>query len=145
MIKIDQINQIHSEDNIGDCLSACVCSLLEIADIESVPNFAEYGTSYKDILNEFLSDKGYFLTETLVYEHDGRKCINIIPNNLGIGIGTSPRGDFTHAVIVDPRYCKMNVLHDPHKSREGVLDIQSIKYIMSNKRKSEEITYVFLL
>lgn len=99
----------------GNCLSACVASLLEIP-IEWVPDFTRelHGpvTPQPIKLNTWLSTVGlealYFMTDIM---HPDHAC----PNGYYIMTGWSPRGR-PHVVIGLDK----SIAHDPHPSRTGL-------------------------
>ena len=103
----------------GNCLQACIASILEI-DIESIPWFGTR-SDWFDKMNAWLSA-----------EHD-LVAIDIVADSvqpwtgchLGYHIiaGPSPRGDFWHAVVG----YRGEMVHDPHPSGDGL-------------RKEKEIT-----
>ncbi|BCW61862.1 hypothetical protein [Arthrobacter sp. StoSoilB22] len=99
----------------GDCWKACIASLLDVEDYDSVPHFV----GLEDWWGE---------TYTYVWEkhqlslRKWRDAQHIPPGlELFIGVGPSPRGDFHHAVIVD-RAGKL--VHDPHPSDLGILNVE---------------------
>ncbi len=109
MKPVIQRNRHKPEEGIkGDCLRACICSLLELSD-ENVPNFVEKETWREDVA-EFLASNGYEM-----------ECYNRRPLAYGgyyMAIGISPRG-FPHAVI----HKMGKLVHDPHPDGGGVESI----------------------
>jgi len=106
MKPIMQKNRHNPEQNItGDCLRACVCSLLEISD-EEVPNFAE-DKDYPLQLINFLKKRGY---KTM---YSKQEPINI---DYYMAWGISPRG-LNHSVI----YHNGKLVHDPHMDGGGIV------------------------
>jgi hypothetical protein len=92
---------------LGNCLPACVASLLEVP-LEQVPHFG--ANDWVEHLTKWLATRGYYpIVCTL--PTDWR------PAGLYILAGKSPRGDFLHAVIARGD----EIIHDPHPSRAGVL------------------------
>jgi hypothetical protein len=101
----------------GNCLSACVASLLEIP-IEWVPNFTrerDPEISQPMKLNAWLSSIGlealYCMTDIMHPEH-------VIPDGYYIITGWSPRGR-PHVVIGRGKH----IVHDPHPSRAGLVSV----------------------
>lgn len=89
----------------GNCLSACVASLLSVP-IDDVPYFfgrKEWWTFFED----WLHLRGHY---PLRFEPPFR------PRGLYILSGKSPRGDWLHSVLARGE----DVVHDPHPSRAGV-------------------------
>lgn len=97
----------------GNCFSACIASLLEV-DIAEVPYFMDE-KDWVAKLNRWLAPRGLYATcfsytpEDIKLWQPGGYCI------LG---GQSSRG--SHAVVGRGR----EVVHDPHPSREGLLQIE---------------------
>jgi hypothetical protein len=91
----------------GNCLPACIASLLELS-IDDVPHFG--ADNWLDTLTRWLAPRGFYpICATL--PTDWR------PAGLYILAGKSPRGDFLHAVVARGD----EIVHDPHPSRAGVL------------------------
>jgi hypothetical protein len=93
---------------LGNCLSACVASLLHLR-IDEVPTFCDK-PDWLCVLNAWLRERGLWAM-CYVYE------TSLVPPGFWIMGGKSPRGDFLHAVVM--RGSEM--VHDPHPSRDGVL------------------------
>lgn len=126
MRPVDQTIIFHnSEEGVyGNCLAACVASLLELP-IEDVPNFCAFEQWVHEYVS-FLNEHGFDLIANH-YFPDGP-----FPRDLGAGVdglfiaaGPSPRG-LNHAVIIDTRG---NLIHDPHPSRAGVLRLVEVDVI----------------
>lgn len=99
----------------GDCWKACVASLLDVEDYDSVPHFVA--------LEHWWAETYKYVHETTGQSLRKWRTHSIIPEGLDllIGVGPSPRGDFHHAVIVD----RVGALvHDPHPSRMGILEVE---------------------
>lgn len=93
----------------GNCLQACVASILEIG-LDEVPNFA-------DKMNfEDLDDSSWWTYYEDYLEMHGLQPIGIdsvsgwIPRGWHIIVGKSPRGDYDHALIG----YKGEAVHDPY-------------------------------
>ena len=104
----------NAEGRPGDCWKACIASLLDVEDYDSVPHFVEHDDWWGETYRYVEQRTGTWL----------RKWRNpeLIPDGLDflIGVGPSPRGDFYHAVIVD-RAGKL--VHDPHPSQAGLISV----------------------
>jgi hypothetical protein len=103
----------------GNCLAACIASLLECA-IEDVPQpTAEehadpYWTAYNARLDAWLAARGLYRLR--IY---GDADVEAIPAGAyWIASGLSPR-DKHHATV----WRGGELAHDPHPSRAGILDI----------------------
>ena len=99
----------------GDCWKACIASLLEVEDYDSVPHFVAMDEWWRE-------------TCAYVWGRAGKGLMKwrdrtLLPEGieLFIGTGPSPRGDFYHAVIVDR---EGNLVHDPHPSQLGILEVE---------------------
>lgn len=97
------------EGSVGDCLRACLASVLELP-IADVPHFAKlYPTAPECWCEVFdwLEDRGH------EYVYVG--LINLDRDRFYIASGPSPRSG-RHAVV-----CKgSEVIHDPHPSKSGL-------------------------
>ena len=110
----------------GNCLSACVASLLEIP-IEWVPDFTRelYGpvTPQPMKLNAWLTSVGlealYCMTD-LMHPH------HVAPDGYYIMTGWSPRGR-PHVVIGLGK----DIVHDPHPTRAGLTSIDGFIILRS--------------
>lgn len=98
------------QGRVGNCLQACVASLLE-KDLTEVPHFAALSddTWFSEMCN-WITDHGYEFDDT-------GDCVDF--KNYVLAIGPSPRG-VSHAVI----YYDGKLAHDPHPSRAGILDVK---------------------
>jgi len=124
MIPVDQtILHVPGVSN-GNCLAACLASLLEV-DIATVPNFVD--------------DKKYWERNMQKWLFDNHGLRNIcMPYNDSIGahifsvdfhymmVGQSPRGKFNHMVI--GKNGKM--VHDPHPDKTGILEFKYIEFLV---------------
>ena len=111
-------------DDAGNCLQACVASLLGLP-LEDVPNFAavpEGGTDGKShwffAFERWLRDRD--LGVSVWYPTRGCDWY-MAPESLAIASGKSPRGDFQHSVVVRVTDgAEPELVHDPHPSRAGL-------------------------
>jgi hypothetical protein len=93
------------EGRLGNCLQACVASVLDL-ELEEVPHFVEFD-DWWSIFWDFLHDQGCTVT----------RVSGLAEKGTGIGNGPSPRGlQYAHAVVVQDG----KIVWDPHPSREGV-------------------------
>lgn len=94
---------------IGDCVRACVASILSLP-IAEVPHFvAERSATWAAYLDEWLWDLGY---EIRILGHEENPDYPILV------VGGSPRSPhISHMVIMN----KGVVVHDPHPSRAGIV------------------------
>lgn len=100
MKPVDQLFLV-DRDGHGDCLRACVASVLELPS-DCVPDFSLFGENWLSALALFC------------------KVDLIVPNEASgywIAGGLSPRGnDIRHSVV----YRDFDLAHDPHPSRAGL-------------------------
>lgn len=96
---------------VGNCLAACVASLLDLP-IEALPHFSWYMGDWYRMLYNFLKEKGYEVngTQTIKENPDWHKGFKGIDGYVIVG-GKSPRGIHNgHAVI----YKDGQPFFDPH-------------------------------
>lgn len=123
MIPVDQDMfydaSVPTERQRGNCWTACIASLLEVP-LAEVPNFVQIeedgGQPWWNHTLDYLRDHGHRL-KGLAHGDEP-------PGQHYIATGISPRGDGTvrHAVI----YLDGELAHDPHFSRDGILNYESI-------------------
>lgn len=100
----------------GDCLRACICSILELP-IEAVPNtYNDAGTQWLPALSELLAPLGWAFVDLPAdpwpWMPDGVHFVMA---------GPSPRDPSKlHAVVGATRDGHVVIAHDPHPSREGI-------------------------
>lgn len=105
MKPVDQ-TLFRGEGEHGNCVPACIASILELP-LDQVPHFAaSHGTYFMMNMRQWFEDQGMGLGWTQRY----------IGGVHTIGTGKSPRGDFQHSVV----YFGRKVVHDPHPSRAGL-------------------------
>lgn len=97
-------------DKQGNCLSACIASLLELA-IEDVPNFCvDYGDEHwQDATEEWLRKRGLALVSVQINEE-------VPPWDFYWMAGGKSRRGVYHSVI----YRAGELVHDPHPSACGL-------------------------
>ena len=110
-------------ENKGNCLSACIASILEV-DISVVPNWAEE-KNWSQVVSDWLY-KNYGLrylelarTDHIEFFAEKSECFYIMS-------GKSFRGDFWHAVVGH----KGKMVHDPHPENRGLENFQSISFLV---------------
>lgn len=100
----------------GNCMAACVASLLEM-NLEDVPNFAAIEGDWWGEFQAWLYDRGWVaLTLDGDYPWPGYSAIS----------GDSPRGDFKHLVVG----LNGKLAHDPHPSGDGLSGDPSHQWIL---------------
>lgn len=112
---------LHSDNAVGNCLQACVATILELP-IELVPHFvARRKADWFDKMNEWLLEKA------------GVYCMNIgessnVPPPIGYSIlnGKSSRGNMHSVVALNGK-----LFHDPYPSGEGLITKSSYTIFIS--------------
>ena len=108
------VDQIDFREETGDCLRACIASILEFS-IEEMPNFWEATQDARDF---------WKMVELWLTEHKGFKLIAIevkadheyfLHGLLCIALGKSQRAK-DHAVV-----WRDGIIHDPHPTRMGIV------------------------
>lgn len=110
-------------EGAGNCLAACVASLLEL-DLDAVPNFAAIpiarGSAKQHWFVEFetwLAARGLAISIWYVTEKTDWYAS---PGTYLLANGKSPRGDFSHVVVCQVTEGAAEIVHDPHPSRAGL-------------------------
>ena len=142
MIPVDQ--QIVA-DGHGDCLRACICSLLEL-NPDDVPNFAECG--FFDGLDRWLKPRGLrflrfsiphteeFTDKQVWFDYPLPEDDPDFTPMYMLSWGRSPRFDAEgnprqHIVVVQPNGYGIKLVHDPHLSRLGLTQYWGFGWIVS--------------
>lgn len=94
-----------------NCLACCIAGILDV-DLSSVPEFEE--NIWQKQVDNFVFNFGYIA----IWDYS----LTVPFDNLAIGVGPSPRGPWTHAVIIDNNY---QIVHDPY---EGGEPMESLDY-----------------
>lgn len=103
------------EEGAGNCMAACVASLLEV-DIEDVPNFRTTSDPWKS-LQDWLGLRG--LCAIQVQAIPG--LVREMPPVHCIVSGRSPRHKGLHAVVGLNSDDGIRVIHDPNPNGDGSL------------------------
>lgn len=118
------VDQIIFEEGRGDCLRACVASILEVR-IDDVPNFAEDG-SFLNGMAVWLEKRG-LRSLRIDWSGDGYDHSQYVsfPGGRCILCGKSPRSTPEkrkgHAVVGRANGWGFLIEHDPHPSRAGLI------------------------
>lgn len=132
MSRVDQTILASDPKRKGNCVAACIASLLDVP-LDQVPHFVEYGIHYGDddvdkvsngnawwaMMLGYLAARGYWPVEL-------EKVTDAEPGEFLLVAGMSTRGAL-HQVI----YRDGQLWHDPHPSRDGVLDVQEVLALRS--------------
>lgn len=104
-------NLFRDESEHGNCVPACIASILELP-LEAVPHFASvHGPYFMKQMRKWFEDQGM----GLCYLNGGGNVFFSAAHS--IATGKSPRGDFLHSVVWKGR----QMAHDPHPSRAGLV------------------------
>lgn len=126
------VDQIIFEDGKGDCLRACVASILH-RTIDQVPNFWELIRPEGDLqaaLDEWLQPRGYSAIRLHLTDNDTLKRAWVGyaegPASYVVLSGDGPRVNASgkykqHAVVGQPNGYGFKIVHDPHPSRAGLI------------------------
>ncbi len=131
MHRVDQtkfVGHVPSEnpDDAGNCMQACFASLFELP-LDVVPHFASMPLeTWWTSLLDWSASQGFALVTTE----------SALTGVYGICTGQSPRGAFKHVVVTRGS----DVAHDPHPSRDGILDQQEYWYFVPMDPASARIT-----
>jgi len=101
----------------GNCLAACVASILELPLI-AVPNFMAFTGPKRDAWWDAFDI--FLRSRALVRQYRGHLDEAAPPAGYAILSGQSPRGPFLHSVVA----LDGEMVHDPHPSRDGLLTRQ---------------------
>jgi len=112
------------DNKIGNCLQACVASILEL-ELEDVPNFMEAGDDWADEYGRFMFRFGLQL---LTLDRDALLRQDVWwPGGYHIISGDSPRGDWQHSVVG----YEGEMVHDPHPEGGGLVEPHSFDVFVS--------------
>lgn len=107
--------QTVTEAGRGNCLAACVASILEIP-IEAVPDL-KCGADFA-ALSAFLAARGM----VPIWLHVAGLAASYVGHSPAhcIVIGDSPRRPVQHAVVGKPKGYGFEIVHDPHPEGGGI-------------------------
>lgn len=113
----------HTIDGIaGDCLKACVASIIGVDNYDDVPHFAQFRDSWWAKMR--LHGRAAGFDWAAWAPDDFADVTEAFPaRQLVILSGPSPRGPWWHCVVGD---LDLNLVHDPHPSRAGLISIGDV-------------------
>ena len=125
------VDQLIIDDGRGDCLRACVCSVLELTSDE-VPNFAESG--FFAGVRDWLAQRGQRFFWVAVDDDLERHYFGYVPEYLLVW-GESPRPRANghskrHIVVARSDGYGIRIVHDPHPDRTGLKKIYGFGFIV---------------
>jgi len=117
---VTPVLQTITDDGIGNCMAACIASLLELP-ISEVPNFVaaetdDVGSCWLRLANDWLASRGFALAmvrEQPEWLADGVPFIVSCESPR-----STPHKPKRHAVIVVLNGWEMVVVHDPYPGQE---------------------------
>lgn len=123
--KVDQTIFASDPKRVGNCVSACVASYLGL-DLEDVPHFVELGS---DLAGEGTDQQAWWWAflgfmgghGLWAYQFDSVDDEGIGHGEIVFAAGPGPRG-VAHQVL----YRDGELWHDPHPSREGLLEVTEV-------------------
>lgn len=127
MSRVNQTITADDPQRLGNCVSACVASILN-RPLDEVPHFGEEGVVLGDVVEDgvghglhwwamllgYMAAAGYSPVELPDVDHGE-------PGEYLFVAGLSPRG-VMHQVI----YRDGTLWHDPHPSRDGLADVREV-------------------
>jgi hypothetical protein len=118
------VEQSITGDN-GDCLRACVASILELP-ISELPNFVEHEDMHA-AATSWLAPRGIAFLPMYFLNPDALQQTYFGFYDFCIVGGTSPRKDARgdhrrHAVVAKTLPWGVEILHDPHPDKSGLLN-----------------------
>lgn len=119
------VDQTVFDDTKGDCFRACIASLLELP-IEEIPNFVE-SEDMTGSAKKWLKERGLTVMPMSFFNPEEPSHVFFDFQSYCIIGGTSPRKDAKgnhkrHAVVGKTKGWGLEIVHDPHPSREKLLN-----------------------
>ncbi len=127
------VNQTTFTPPDGDCLSACIASILELP-LDKVPNYIAYDNWFEKF-DDFVAEHGYRLFWYKISEKYNEILGFTAKDVYGILCGKSSSGDWDHCVVIK----NGKVVHDPNPNSKGLLDHKDIMVFVKINPKSERI------
>lgn len=126
MTPVDQTRFGHGA---GNCLAACVASLLDlpITEVFDIPAGGK-DPDYWSIVDGWLKERGLGLAYVDIRKHDSDELAASVRIPWGshyMAWGPSPRG-LEHSVI----HCKGQLAHDPHPDRSGLTQVKAVAFLV---------------
>lgn len=121
------VDQTRFGAGAGNCLAACIASLLElpIEEVFDIPN-GGHDSRYWEIVDEWLAARGLGLAYVTVRSGGELTGTTVrIPGTYYMAWGQSPRG-LAHSVI----YSRGELAHDPHPDRTGIKSVDHLAFLV---------------
>lgn len=144
--KMKPIYQTVIDKNSGDCLRAALASLLEIDEVESIPNFSVIRRDWHMTLIHEVQNRGF---EYIGMRYRWNKELNTIQNHDGVDglflaavyspkfYNANDAVPVTHSVIIDKNF---NIVHDPNPNNKDVK-----KYPKADELGCNGILYFYII
>lgn len=135
MRRVDQTIFVEDPKKKGNCVAACVATVLGLP-LDSVPHFIEFGIEFgdSDDVKEGVSSGHHWLAMMLgffagqgLWLVELEQVTDAEAGEVVLVAGPSPRG-VMHQVL----YRDGVLWHDPHPSRDGVLEIREVLAVRSH-------------
>lgn len=129
---MEPVDQKITNSTEGDCLRACIASILELDD-KKIMNFGQYNDSrlFWFKVNSWTRENLDYLFLPIILSTPHSR---LIENLYYISVGETSRGTQNHAVVA----INGKTIHDPHPSREGLLKEEYIVIPTSIKTIKKE-------
>lgn len=109
----------------GNCLAACFASIAEVplAEVDFSCSDVADG-EWLNYANEKLRPFGLGYVDIKIWrDSEGRHVFGMPEGTFFVGSGPTGRGDFPHAVVCQFRNRRWTMIHDPHPSRAGIVEL----------------------
>jgi hypothetical protein len=138
---VKPVDQQHVDDVNGDCLQACVASIVELP-LELVPKFSESG--FMPAVEQWAKKTGrvFIWVDIPDFTSLNKIWFGSTPPFF-IAWGESPRLKADgkakqHCVVVKRKGYGVEVVHDPHQSRDGLKSMCGFGFIVGWRRGKGE-------
>jgi len=135
MRRVDQTIFVGDPKKKGNCVAACVATIVGLP-LDTVPHFIEYGIAFGDsdgVKEEVSTGHSWFAMMLGFFAGQGLWLVELEQvtdaeaGEVVLVAGPSPRG-VMHQVL----YRDGVLWHDPHPSRDGVLEIREVLAVRSH-------------
>lgn len=122
-----KINQTRFGEGKGNCFAACVCCLLEIEDVESVPNFCFAADNWWKFFTNWILENTTFEAKCFWVPDDGT-WLALIPGVIKAPcIISGPNHDgVMHSVV----YCEDGTIWNTNPTCKGLTKVVDIIFLI---------------
>lgn len=117
-------NQTDFTFTTGDCMRACVASILELT-LQQVPNFMKDGSNkYYENIQKWFLEKTSFLPLDVEFKEEGQDR-EWLKDCICVAVGKSPRAKKDgekHGVV----WLNGEMVHDPHPDKTGLAEYPTV-------------------